>query len=174
MVHGLLQSSGTFCVNDEDSLAFFLCKSGYDVWLGNNRGYFSPEHISLKPSSHRFWAWNLLQMGTSDLPAMISYIKSQTNREKVLACQFIKLDCPRRSFSRGGNESFDSFQRSTTSPWNLTFLSCCVDAGRLRWNSPPVVPFCICEDNDGYDLSHLFWISFVYTPYDVDESIYAS
>ena len=26
LVHGLLQSSGAFCVNDDDSLAFFLCK----------------------------------------------------------------------------------------------------------------------------------------------------
>jgi Partial alpha/beta-hydrolase lipase region len=84
LLHGLLQSSGTFCVNDESSLAFFLCKSGYDVWLGNNRGYFDPEHIELKPSSHKFWAWNLLQMGTLDLPAMITYIRAQTGRQKVL------------------------------------------------------------------------------------------
>ena len=26
LMHGLLQSSGAFCVNDEDSLAFYLCK----------------------------------------------------------------------------------------------------------------------------------------------------
>lgn len=26
LMHGLLQSSGAFCVNDDDSLAFFLCK----------------------------------------------------------------------------------------------------------------------------------------------------
>lgn len=27
LMHGLLQSSGAFCVNDEDSLAFYLCKA---------------------------------------------------------------------------------------------------------------------------------------------------
>ena len=84
LLHGLLQSSGTFCVNDDSSLAFFLCKSGYDVWLGNNRGYFKPEHTSLKPPSHIFWAWNLQQMGTLDLPAMITYVRAQTNRQKVV------------------------------------------------------------------------------------------
>ena len=26
MIHGLLQSSGAYCTNDDDSLAFFLCK----------------------------------------------------------------------------------------------------------------------------------------------------
>jgi hypothetical protein len=28
LIHGLLQSGGAFCVNDDDSLAFYLCKSG--------------------------------------------------------------------------------------------------------------------------------------------------
>ena len=37
MIHGLLQSAGAYCTNDNDSLAFYLCKAGYDVWLGNNR-----------------------------------------------------------------------------------------------------------------------------------------
>jgi hypothetical protein len=37
LMHGLLQSAGAYCTNDDDSLAFFLHKSGYDVWLGNNR-----------------------------------------------------------------------------------------------------------------------------------------
>lgn len=43
MVHGLLQSSGAFCANDEQSLAFYLCRQGFDVWLGNNRCWLKPE-----------------------------------------------------------------------------------------------------------------------------------
>lgn len=43
LLHGLLQSAGAFCVNDEDSLAFYLCRQGFDVWLGNNRCWFKPE-----------------------------------------------------------------------------------------------------------------------------------
>jgi len=78
-----MQSSGAYCVNDESSLAFFLCKSGYDVWLGNNRGYFKPEHKFLKPSNPKFWAWNLRQMGCLDIPALVTFVRLQTHRKKV-------------------------------------------------------------------------------------------
>lgn len=46
LLHGLLQSAGAFCCNDEDSLAFYLCRAGFDVWLGNNRCWFKPERKS--------------------------------------------------------------------------------------------------------------------------------
>jgi Partial alpha/beta-hydrolase lipase region len=64
MIHGLLQSAGAFCTNDDSSLAFYLCKSGYDVWLGNNRCGFTPEHALLSYSDPRMWAWNIRQMVT--------------------------------------------------------------------------------------------------------------
>jgi hypothetical protein len=57
MIHGLLQSAGAYCTNDDDSLAFFLAKSGYDVWLGNNRCGFKPRHVLLKYDDPRMWAW---------------------------------------------------------------------------------------------------------------------
>lgn len=78
MLHGLLQSSGAFCTNDSGSLAFYLCKSGYDVWLGNNRCGFNPEHTSLKYSDPRMWNWNIRQMGILDLPALISRVLHET------------------------------------------------------------------------------------------------
>ena len=38
-MHGLLGSSDTFIINDEDkALAFVLANRCYDVWIGNNRG----------------------------------------------------------------------------------------------------------------------------------------
>ncbi len=58
LLHGLLQSSGVYCTNDEHSLAFWLCKQGYDVWLGNNRAGFKAEHVSLSSSDPNMWAWN--------------------------------------------------------------------------------------------------------------------
>ena len=91
LLHGLLQAAGTFCVNDDSSLAFYLCKSGYDVWLGNNRGYFKPEHISLKSSDPKFWAWNLQQMACFDLPAMVAQVREETGREKVPLSVDLKL-----------------------------------------------------------------------------------
>ncbi|KAL1622615.1 hypothetical protein SLS56_008662 [Neofusicoccum ribis] len=83
MMHGLLQSSGAFCSNDDDSLAFFLAKSGYDVWLGNNRCGFKPKHNLLKYSDPRMWAWNIRQMGVMDLPALVSRVLYETGFEKL-------------------------------------------------------------------------------------------
>jgi pimeloyl-ACP methyl ester carboxylesterase len=83
MIHGLLQSSGAYCTNDDSSLAFYLCKAGYDVWLGNNRCGFKPEHTLLSYSDPRMWAWNIRQMGVMDLPALTSRVLSETGFEKL-------------------------------------------------------------------------------------------
>lgn len=83
MIHGLLQSSGAYCTNDDDSLAFYLCKAGYDVWLGNNRCGFKPEHTLLSYSDPRMWAWNIRQMGVMDLPALTSRVVSETGFQKL-------------------------------------------------------------------------------------------
>ncbi|KAL2070671.1 hypothetical protein VTL71DRAFT_13697 [Oculimacula yallundae] len=83
MIHGLLQSSGAYCTNDDQSLAFYLCKSGYDVWLGNNRCGFNPDHTLLHTSDPRMWAWNIRQMGVLDLPALTSRVLSETGFEKL-------------------------------------------------------------------------------------------
>lgn len=87
LMHGLLQSSGAYCTNDDDSLAFFLCKAGYDVWLGNNRCGFNPQHTVLQYRDPRMWAWNIRQMGVMDLPALISRVLLETGFEKLgLVC----------------------------------------------------------------------------------------
>ncbi|PYH43888.1 putative ab-hydrolase associated lipase [Aspergillus saccharolyticus JOP 1030-1] len=87
LMHGLLQSAGAFCANDDDSLAFFLCKSGYDVWLGNNRCGMTPEHTTLRETDPRMWAWNIQQMGVLDLPALVSRVLYETGFAQLgLAC----------------------------------------------------------------------------------------
>ncbi|KAI9731075.1 MAG: hypothetical protein M1818_007932 [Claussenomyces sp. TS43310] len=83
LMHGLLQSSGAYCTNDDDSLAFYLCKSGYDVWLGNNRCGFRSEHTLLTYGDPRMWAWNIRQMGVMDLPALVSRVLSETGFAKL-------------------------------------------------------------------------------------------
>ena len=83
LMPGLLQSVGAYCSNDDDSLAFFLCKSGYDVWLGNNRCGFAPEHQLLTYGDPRMWAWNIRQMGVMDLPAHISRVLLETGFSKL-------------------------------------------------------------------------------------------
>ncbi|KAL8926913.1 MAG: hypothetical protein Q9208_002722 [Pyrenodesmia sp. 3 TL-2023] len=87
LVHGLLQSAGAYCTNDDDSLAFYLAKSGYDVWLGNNRHGFRPRHQMLTYNDPRMWNWNIRQMGVMDLPALISRVLSETGFPKLgLVC----------------------------------------------------------------------------------------
>ena len=83
LVHGLLQSAGAYCTNDDDSLAFSLAKSGYDVWLGNNRCGFQPRHQLLTSKDPRMWNWNIRQMGVMDLPALVSRVLSETGFEKL-------------------------------------------------------------------------------------------
>jgi pimeloyl-ACP methyl ester carboxylesterase len=83
MIHGLLQSSGAYCCSDDNSLAFYLAKSGLDVWLGNNRCGFKPRHTMLKTEDPRMWNWNIRQMGVLDLPALISRVLQETGFEKL-------------------------------------------------------------------------------------------
>ena len=101
LIHGLLQSAGAYCVNDDDSLAFYLSKSNYDVWLGNNRCGFHPRHSLLRPTDPRMWNWNIRQMGVMDLPALISRVLSETGFEKLgLICH-----------SQGTTEAFVSLAK---------------------------------------------------------------
>ncbi|KAG5916236.1 hypothetical protein E4U42_007742 [Claviceps africana] len=83
LMHGLLQSSGAFCCNDDESLAFWLCKSGFDVWLGNNRCGTNPSHESLTYSDPRMWSWTIQHMGIHDLPALTDQVLAKTGFEKV-------------------------------------------------------------------------------------------
>ncbi|KAI9677870.1 MAG: hypothetical protein M1829_002367 [Trizodia sp. TS-e1964] len=60
---------------------------GFDVWLGNNRCGFKPEHTQLKYSDPRMWAWNIRQMGVLDLPALVSRVLFETGFSKLgLVC----------------------------------------------------------------------------------------
>lgn len=87
LMHGLLQSAGAYCCNDDQSLAFWLCKSGYDVWLGNNRCGFEPKHALLEYGDPRMWCWNIRQMGVFDLTALTSRIIFETGFERIgLVC----------------------------------------------------------------------------------------
>ncbi|KAK9477397.1 Alpha/Beta hydrolase protein [Lipomyces japonicus] len=83
LIHGLLQSAGAFCVNEEDSLAFYLCKSGYDVWLANNRCGFFHKHLDYKYNDPRMWDWDVREMATKDLTCFVNFVLEQSGHEKI-------------------------------------------------------------------------------------------
>ncbi|GAO19502.1 hypothetical protein UVI_02054330 [Ustilaginoidea virens] len=83
LLPGLLQSSGAYCCNDDDSLAFWLCKSGFDVWLGNNRCGPLPNHKTFSSSDPRMWSWTIRHMATFDLPALVSRVLAETGIDKL-------------------------------------------------------------------------------------------
>jgi len=61
-----------------------LSDSGYDVWLGNNRGNFlSQNHINLTIDQKQFWNFDFEDMGLYDIPAFIDFILNKTDGKNI-------------------------------------------------------------------------------------------
>lgn len=105
LLHGLLQSSGSFCSSGKESLGYYLFQSGYDVWLGNNRCGFEPRHIFMDPSDYNMWNWDIVDMAKYDLTSMIDHVLVNSDSQEAklsLICHsqgttqgFITLDSDR-------------------------------------------------------------------------------
>jgi pimeloyl-ACP methyl ester carboxylesterase len=86
--HGLLDSSDSFIVNNEEQAAgLLIANAGYDVWITNNRGNkYSLDHVdpvnfnSSDPNS-AFWDFSWQDMSEHDLPAVIQYVAQQTGQK---------------------------------------------------------------------------------------------
>ncbi|KAI5631600.1 alpha/beta-hydrolase lipase region domain-containing protein [Phthorimaea operculella] len=84
--HGIVSSSVDFVVGGANgSLAFYLARRGYDVWIGNARGNrFSRRNLYISPADQpQFFNFSWHEIGIYDLPATIDYILELTG-ETVL------------------------------------------------------------------------------------------
>lgn len=87
LMNGILDSSDTFLLRGENSLAITLANEGYDVWLGNHRGNrYSKSHIYLDPEKDaKFWDFGYHEVGYYDLPATIDKVLQETKAHKITA-----------------------------------------------------------------------------------------
>ncbi|NXT66222.1 LIPM Lipase, partial [Chaetops frenatus] len=85
IVHDFCLDGGDWVDNFPDSsLAFILADAGYDVWIGNNRGSsWSRRHMNLSIGSEEFWDFSFHEMAVYDLPAMVGFILTRTEQEKL-------------------------------------------------------------------------------------------
>ena len=84
--HGLSDSSATWVINfANQSLAFVLADSGYDVWLGNMRGNtYGRRHETLTPKDEAFWDFSFDEMSDYDLVSMVDYVLGVTNQTQLI------------------------------------------------------------------------------------------
>ncbi|KAJ4778943.1 Lipase [Rhynchospora pubera] len=81
--HGVLVDGITWLLNSpQESLAFILADSGYDVWISNTRGTrFSRQHTSLDPKSRSYWDWSWDELVSIDLPAIVDFVYKQSGQK---------------------------------------------------------------------------------------------
>ncbi|THG14029.1 triacylglycerol lipase 2-like [Camellia sinensis] len=81
--HGVLVDGMTWVLNSPDeSLAFILADSGFDVWISNTRGTkFSRRHLTLDATNPEFWNWTWDDLVTHDLPVVIDFVFKQTGQK---------------------------------------------------------------------------------------------
>eukprot|EP00455_Lapot_gusevi_P032065 TRINITY_DN3493_c0_g1_i2.p1 TRINITY_DN3493_c0_g1~~TRINITY_DN3493_c0_g1_i2.p1 ORF type:complete len:443 (+),score=89.12 TRINITY_DN3493_c0_g1_i2:85-1413(+) len=88
MVPGVLCTTIMFVLGYEANLPYFLADSGLDVWMVNQRNRPDPppkRHVSVDWDSAGAWNWTFEDIGTRDVPAMITYVLAVTNLPKISA-----------------------------------------------------------------------------------------
>ncbi|SCU82858.1 LAME_0C03136g1_1 [Lachancea meyersii CBS 8951] len=83
LLHGLLQSSGSFASGGRKSLAYYFHESGFDVWLGNNRCGIKPKWNQKTVKSGEKWNWDMREMVKYDLRALVTSVLEKTDKLKL-------------------------------------------------------------------------------------------
>ncbi|ODV88464.1 hypothetical protein CANCADRAFT_146635 [Tortispora caseinolytica NRRL Y-17796] len=103
LLHGLLASCATYCSNEDKSLAFYLVRNGFDVWIADNRCGDFRKHTTYTKHDPRMWTWDVRHMALYDLPAFVDTILNQSDTK------FTKLGLV--AHSQGVAQIFMSFSR---------------------------------------------------------------
>ena len=85
MVHGLTHSALAYVVcQNAKAPAFQLVDTDFDVWVASTRGnHLSSMHTTLDTSSEEFWDFTAQDMAEKDLPALIDFVLSNSDAQKV-------------------------------------------------------------------------------------------
>ena len=86
LIHGHADSSDSWIVNGEKSVAIILVNAGYDVWLANTRGNkYSEQHVWLNPDEDtEYWSNSIPDYSAKyDFPAFIEKVASIANVENM-------------------------------------------------------------------------------------------
>jgi len=80
LLHGLMQCSESFLCNGSSSLAVYLANSGFNVFIGNNRGSkYSRKHSNYSSrDNYKYWDFSLDEMARFDFPAFVTAVLSFT------------------------------------------------------------------------------------------------
>lgn len=83
LYHGIMEGGETWVLNsDENSLAFMMANSGYEVWIGNTRSSnYTFGHLKYTRKDKEFWNWNWDNLVKSDLPTMLQHVYDSSNQK---------------------------------------------------------------------------------------------
>ncbi|XP_073959949.1 lipase 1-like [Choristoneura fumiferana] len=87
LMHGTGDSSDSYIIRGNRSLAISLANQDYDVWAVNGRGNrYSRRHVRLNPDKNSaFWDFSFHERGYYDLAATIDYILQITGETGVIS-----------------------------------------------------------------------------------------
>lgn len=82
LYHGIMEGGETWALNaNDDSLAFMMANSGYEVWIGNTRSSnYTFGHLKFTRKEKEFWNWSWDDLVKSDLPSMLQYVNNYSKQ----------------------------------------------------------------------------------------------
>jgi len=139
-LHGYEAASSDIVIKDKSSgLGFILSDRGYDVWLINFRGNrYSRNHTTLDASKNvgEYWWFSWWEMGKYDIPAVMDYILSLTEKPKLQILGHGQgMQCLYVMFSTQPQYASKISLVSAMSPISYTGNT----AGMLKWMTPLLV-----------------------------------